>query len=81
MRSIDRRALLPAAGMALLADLFLSVSPQLVSAALALATAAAGVITFLSHGEARHWPAWLGLLLVLSIAFGGWQRLSDARGR
>jgi hypothetical protein len=131
MRSIDRRALLPAAGAVLLADLFLSwqqacfdtgagsvcaarsgwhgigvlagllaialvawevlrttgrapavpTSPQVVSAALALATAAVGVITFLSHDEARHWPAWLGLLLVLLIAFGGWQRRRDARDR
>ena len=131
MRSIDRRALLPAAGAVLLADLFLSwqqacfdtgtgsvcaarsgwhrigvlagvltaalvawevlrstgreptlsVSPQLVSATLALTTAAVGVITFLSHDEARHWPAWLGLLLVVSIGLGGWRRLSDARGR
>jgi hypothetical protein len=59
----------------------LPTSPQLVSARLALATAAVGVITFLSHDQARHWPAWLGLALVVAIACGGWKRLSEARGR
>jgi hypothetical protein len=39
-----------------------------VSAALALLLAVFTVITFLTHGTARHWPAWIGLLLSLVIA-------------
>lgn len=32
------------------------------------------VITFLTHGTARHWPAWIGLLLSLGIAGAGFMR-------
>ena len=45
-----------------------SVAPGLVSVGLALLLLVFTVITFLSHNEARHWPAWIGLLLSIVIA-------------
>ena len=44
-----------------------SVEPGQVSAGLALALLVFTVITFVSHNEARHWPAWIGLLLSIVI--------------
>jgi|SRR5579871_518674 len=41
---------------------------------LALLLALLTVITFLSHGTARHWPAWVGLVLSLAIAVVAWGR-------
>jgi hypothetical protein len=32
------------------------------------------VITFLTHNEARHWPAWLGLLLSIVITIAAFRR-------
>jgi hypothetical protein len=43
-------------------------TPGLVSVGLALLLLIFTVITFLTHGTARHWPAWLGLLLSIVIA-------------
>ncbi len=45
-----------------------SVTPGLISVALALLLLLFTIITFLSHSTARHWPAWLGLLLSIVIA-------------
>jgi len=45
-----------------------SLSEGLVSLGIALLLALFTVITFLTHGTARHWPAWIGLLLSLAIA-------------
>jgi len=50
-------------------------------AALLTAGLAAGVllftvIKFLVDNEARHWPAWVGLILSIVIAIGGWLRWS-----
>jgi hypothetical protein len=45
-----------------------SLTPGLVSVGLALLLLVFTVITFLSHNEARHWPAWIGLLLSIVIA-------------
>lgn len=45
-----------------------SVTPGLVSVGLALLLLIFTVITFLSHSTARHWPAWLGLVLSIAIA-------------
>lgn len=39
-----------------------------VSVGLALLLAVFTLITFLSHSTARHWPAWIGLILSLVIA-------------
>jgi hypothetical protein len=43
-------------------------SDGLVSVGVALLLALFTVITFLTHGTARHWPAWIGLILALVIA-------------
>ena len=43
-------------------------SEGLVSVGIALLLALFTVITFLTHGTARHWPAWIGLILSLVIA-------------
>jgi hypothetical protein len=32
------------------------------------------VITFLTHNEARHWPAWVGLLLSIVITIAAFRR-------
>jgi hypothetical protein len=45
-----------------------SVTPGQVSAVLALLLLVFTLITFLSHDEARHWPAWIGLLAAIVIA-------------
>lgn len=42
-------------------------TPGLLSVGLALMLLIFTVITFLSHSTARHWPAWLGLLLSIAI--------------
>jgi hypothetical protein len=47
---------------------FGALTPGLVSVALALLLLLFTVITFLTHGTARHWPAWIGLLLSIVIA-------------
>src|ERR1700722_11697922 len=45
-----------------------SMSAGQISAGLALLLLLTTVITFLTHGTARHWPAYVGLLLSLVIA-------------
>jgi hypothetical protein len=51
-----------------------SLTPGLISAALALLLLLFTVITFLTHNEARHWPAWVGLLLSIVIAVAAFIR-------
>jgi hypothetical protein len=48
-----------------------------VSAALALLLLVFTVITFISHDEARHWPAWIGLLAAIVIAGAAFVRARD----
>ena len=48
-----------------------SISPGLVSVGAALLLLVFTVITFLSHNEARHWPAWIGFVLSVVIAGAG----------
>jgi hypothetical protein len=45
-----------------------SLTPGQVSAGLALILLVFTLITFVTHNEARHWPAWVGLLLSIVIA-------------
>lgn len=45
-----------------------SLSDGLVSVGLALLVALFTLIYFLSHGDARHWPAWIGLILAIVVA-------------
>jgi hypothetical protein len=51
-----------------------ALTPGLVSVALALLLLLFTVITFLTHGTARHWPAWIGLLLSIAIAAAALKR-------
>lgn len=53
----------------------LAVPVALISAGLAGAVALFAIIEFFSHSTARHWPAWVGLILGIVIAVGGWLRL------
>jgi hypothetical protein len=56
----------------------LPVSGVLISVGLAGATALITIIKFLVANEARHWPAWLGLILALVIAAGGWLKYTES---
>jgi len=49
-------------------------TPGLVSAALALLFVVFTVITFLTHGTARNWPAWVGLILSIVIGVLAFKR-------
>jgi len=49
-------------------------TPGLVSVSLALLLLLFTVITFFSHNEARHWPAWIGLILSIVIALAALAR-------
>lgn len=49
----------------------LGVSTALVSVSAILLLLVFTVITFLSHNEARHWPAWIGLILSIVVAIAG----------
>ena len=54
----------------------LPVKPAMISAGLAGGILLFTVIKFLVDNEARHWPAWIGLILAILIAVGGWLRWS-----
>jgi len=58
----------------------LPVSAALISVGLAGATALFTVIKFLVANEARHWPSWIGLILAVVIAAGGWLKYQEASG-
>jgi hypothetical protein len=50
------------------------VTPGQLSALLPLLLLLFTVVTFLSHSTARHWPAWIGLILSVVIAAGALMR-------
>jgi hypothetical protein len=50
------------------------VTPGQLSALLALLLLLFTVITFLSHSTARHWPAWIGLILSVVVAAAALKR-------
>ncbi len=54
-----------------------SLSDDHVSAGLALLVALFTVIYFLTHGTARAWPAWLGLLLAIVVAIAAFVRAKE----
>ena len=54
----------------------LPIKPAMLSAALAAGVLLFTVIKFLVDNEARHWPAWIGLILGIIIGMGGWLRWS-----
>lgn len=57
-------------------NLNINLPVALVSAGLAAGILLFTVIKFLVDNEARHWPSWVGLLLAVGIAGGGWLRYS-----
>ena len=59
-------------------QLQLPVSAALISVALAGATALFTIIKFLVADVARHWPAWIGLVLAIAIAVGGWLKFTES---
>ena len=54
----------------------LPVTPVLISTGLAAIVLLFTVIKFLVDNEARHWPAWVGLILAIAIGVGGFLRWS-----
>jgi hypothetical protein len=58
-------------------NLELPLSAALISVGLAVGTAAFTVVKFLVANEARHWPAWIGLILAVAVALGGWLKYSE----
>lgn len=51
-----------------------ALEPGVLSVGLVLLLLVFTVITFLTHNEARHWPAWLGLALSVVIAVAALRR-------
>jgi hypothetical protein len=56
----------------------LKVPSGLVGGGLAVLVTAFVLIKFFSANEFRAWPAWVGLLLGIVIAYGGWLRFSES---
>lgn len=54
----------------------LPVKTAMITAGLAAGILLFTVLKFLVDNEARHWPAWIGLVLAILIAVGGWLRFS-----
>jgi succinate-acetate transporter protein len=58
-----------------------TVPENLISVALAVAVALFAIIEFFTHNEIRHWPTWIGLILALVIAFGGFLKFGETPER
>jgi hypothetical protein len=58
----------------------LPIPAALLSAALGAGVAVFGLLEFLTHNEARHWPAWIGLVCFVVIAIGAFRRFTEAGG-
>ncbi len=54
----------------------LPLKPVMISAGLAALVLLFTIIKFLVDDTARHWPAWIGLILGIAIGVGGWLRWS-----
>lgn len=61
-------------------DINLPLSEAMTAALLAFLILLFTVIKFLADNEARHWPAWVGLILAILIAVGGWLAVQEAGG-
>jgi hypothetical protein len=59
-------------------NLELPISAALISVVLAVGTVAFTVVKFLVANEARHWPAWIGLILAVVIGIGAWLKYQEA---
>jgi hypothetical protein len=58
----------------------ISLDANVVSAGLAGLAGVFAVIEFLSHSDARHWPAWIGLILAVVLLAGAWLTYSAGEG-
>jgi hypothetical protein len=61
-----------------LGDAARNLPTALISAGLAAAVTLFTIIEFLTHNEIRHWPAWIGLILAIVIAIGGYLRFTES---
>jgi len=61
-----------------LGDAFRNLPTTLISVGLAAAVTLFTIIEFLTHNEIRHWPAWIGLILAIVIAVGGYLRFTES---
>jgi hypothetical protein len=61
-----------------LGDAVRNLPTALISAGLAAAVTLFTIIEFLTHNEIRHWPAWIGLILAIVIAIGGYLRFTES---
>lgn len=59
----------------------LNVPATLVTVGLAGAILLFTIIKFFVDDAARHWPAYIGLILAIAIGVGGWQRLQSGTPR
>lgn len=59
-------------------QLQLPVPATLVSVGLAASVALFTIIKFFVADVARHWPAWIGLILAIAVAVGGWLKFAEA---
>ena len=59
-------------------QLQLPVPATLISVGLAAAVALFTIIKFFVADFARHWPAWIGLVLAIAVAVGGWLKFAEA---
>jgi hypothetical protein len=53
----------------------IGVGPAMVTAFLAILLLLFTVIKFFADGEARHWPAWVGLILAVVVCVGAWMNM------
>jgi hypothetical protein len=58
-------------------NLNVPIAASIVSAALAAGILLFTIIKFLIDNEARSWPSWVGLLLAIVIAVGGWLKYKE----
>jgi hypothetical protein len=58
-------------------NLNVPIAASIVSAALAAGILLFTIIKFLADNEARSWPAWVGLILAIAIAVGGWLKYKE----
>jgi hypothetical protein len=63
--------------LGLASNVNLPVAATLISAALAAAILLFTILKFLVDNEARSWPSWIGLLLAIGIAIGGWLKYQE----
>jgi hypothetical protein len=62
------------------ANVKLPVSDAMTGALLGFLILLFTVIKFFADNEARHWPAWVGLILAVVIAVGAWWAVQEAGG-